>query len=73
MGNWSHIENSGKGFANELSRYIYNLENKAKIYLPDLRYSKNLYIFLDYGSNKNEKLKANPITNWLSKNKNGIF
>ena len=56
MGNWSHNENSERGLANELSRYIYNLENDNKIYLPYLRHSNKLYIFSDYSSNKDQQL-----------------
>ena len=56
MGNWSHNENSERGLANELSRYIYNLENDSKIHLPNLRHSNNLYIFSDYSNNKDQQL-----------------
>lgn len=58
MEKWSHKENLERGFANELSRYIYNKENLGKIYLPNLKESDNLYLFSDYSYNSEQQLIA---------------
>ena len=58
MENWSHKENLERGFANELSRYIYTKENLGEIYLPNLKESDNLYLFSDYSYNTEQQLIA---------------
>jgi hypothetical protein len=56
MKNWMHIENSAKGFVNDLSRYIENREDNCEIYLPNLRETKALYLFSDYSGSKKQQL-----------------
>jgi hypothetical protein len=58
MGKWVHKESLERGFANELSRYIYNQEGLGKIYLPNLKESDNLYLFSDYSYNSEQQLIA---------------
>ncbi len=53
MGNWSHIENLGRGTVNSLSNFIQKLENTGRIYFPDLKQSDKLYLFSDYSGDKN--------------------
>lgn len=54
MGSWFHKDNPEKGAVNFLSKYIYDLENSAKINLPHLRENENLYVFSDYSGKDNQ-------------------
>lgn len=49
MKNWKYTSKENLGFANQISEFIGKIENNRSIELPDLRQSKSLFVFSDYG------------------------